>query len=238
MENLDSKQVRPGLRRKSLAFGILVLAFGFTWLLRNFGMINDTVWDHIISWQMLLIAIGLVNVFNGHGRVFGAILILVGGFFLLSDIYEWPVTFTKIFWPSLLILGGVFLLAGSHKIFRKRHLLIEKGEDYIEEVCVFSGSDRMVHSKSFKGGKIVSVFGGSKLDFSRTIMEPGTYEMEVVSVFGGSSLIVPADWNIKVEIFSIFGGYEDKRRIGQIDYSKTLILRGVAVFGGGEVKTP
>lgn len=237
METQDSKQVRPGLKRKSLAFGIIVVAFGFIWLLRNFGMINDTAWDHIISWQMLLIAIGVVNLANGHGRGFGVILILVGGFFLLSDIYAWPVTFTKIFWPSLLILIGLFLLSGSQRMFRRKQLTIEKGEDFIEEICVFSGSDRVVHSKSFRGGKVISVFGGSKLDLSHAIMEPGTHEMEVVSVFGGSTLIVPSDWNVKVEIFSIFGAYEDKRRVSQVDFSKTLILRGVAVFGGGEVKS-
>jgi predicted membrane protein len=237
METQDSKQVRPGLKHKSLAFGIIVLTFGFIWLLRNFGMINDTAWDHIISWQMLLIAIGVINLSNGRGRGFGVILILVGGFFLLSDIYSWPITFTKIFWPSLLILIGLFMLTGSKRFFRRRHLTIHNGEDFIEEINVFSGSDRVVHSKSFTGGKVISVFGGSKLDFTHTILEPGIHEMEVVSVFGGSSLIVPSDWNVKVEIFSIFGAYEDKRVVGQIDFSKTLILRGVAIFGGGDIKS-
>jgi predicted membrane protein len=237
MENLDSKQIRPGLKRKSLVFGLVVLALGFIWLFHNFGMINETVWDHIISWQMLLIAIGVINLANGHGRGFGGVLILIGGFFLLSDIYGWPVTFTQIFWPSLLILVGLFLLSGSSRIFRRRFVSIGEGEDYIDEVSVFSGTDRVIHSKSFKGGKVVSIFGGSKLDLSRSTIEPGIHELEVVAIFGGSTLIVPADWNVKVEIFSIFGGFEDKRMIGQIDFSKTLILKGVAIFGGGEVKT-
>ena len=61
--------------------------------------------------------------------------------------------------------------------------------------------------------------------------------LEMICVFGGSTLIVPADWNVKVEMFSIFGGFEDKRVTGQVDYNKTLILKGVAIFGGGEVKT-
>ncbi len=60
METNEQKQIRPGLKRKSLAFGILVLTLGLFWLAYNFGMISDRVWDHIISWPMLLIAIGLV----------------------------------------------------------------------------------------------------------------------------------------------------------------------------------
>lgn len=237
METNEQKQMRPGLKRKSLAFGILVLALGIFWLAYNFGMISDQVWDHIISWPMLLIGIGLVNLFNGNGRGFGGILVLIGGFFLLDDIYDWPITFTKIFWPSLLILVGIFLLMGSRKIFRKGFAVVGEGEDFIEEVSVFSGAEKVIHSKSFRGGKIVSVFGGSNINLTQAEMQPGTHMMEMVCVFGGSTLIVPPEWNVKVEVFSIFGGFEDKRIIGQIDYSKTLILKGVAIFGGGEVKT-
>ncbi|MDD5696336.1 MAG: DUF5668 domain-containing protein [Bacteroidales bacterium] len=237
METNEQKQMRPGLKRKSLMFGILVLALGLFWLAYNFGMISDRVWDHIISWPMLLIAIGLVNLFNGHGRGFGAILILIGGFFLLDDVFDWSITFTKIFWPSLLILVGLFLLLGSKKIFRKDFIAVKEGEDMIDEISVFSGADKIIQSKSFRGGRIVAVFGGSNINLTQAEMQPGTHIMEMVCVFGGSTLIVPPDWNVKVEVFSIFGGFEDKRMIGQIDYSKTLLLKGIAMFGGGEVKT-
>jgi len=237
METNEQKQTRPELKRKSLVFGILVLALGLLWLAYNFGMVSDKVWDHIISWPMLLVGIGLVNLFNGHGRGFGAILVLIGGFFLLDDIYAWPITFTKIFWPSLLILVGLFLLLGSRKLFRRNYISVGQGEDFIEEVSVFSGADKIIQSKAFRGGRIVAVFGGSNINLSQAEMQPGTHLMEMVCVFGGSTLIVPPEWNVKVEVFSIFGGFEDKRVIGQIDYSKTLLLKGVAIFGGGEVKT-
>ena len=237
METNEQKQIRPGLKGKSLVFGILVLSLGLLWLAYNFGIISENVWDHIISWPMLLIAIGLVNLFNGHGRGFGAILILIGGFFLLDDVFEWPITFTKIFWPSLLILVGLFLLMGSKKMFRKGYISVGEGEDFIEEVSVFSGVDKIIHSKSFRGGKVVSVFGGSNINLTQAEMQPGSHMLEMICVFGGSTLIVPADWNVKVEMFSIFGGFEDKRVTGQVDYNKTLILKGVAIFGGGEVKT-
>jgi len=50
-------------------------------------------------------------------------------------------------------------------------------------------------------------------------------------------LVVPADWNVKVEVFNIFGAYADKRMASQIDYNKTLVIKGVTIFGGGEVKS-
>lgn len=238
METLEKTPVRNGLKKKSLAFGLLVLLLGLLWLLRNFGMISENAWDHIISWQMLLIAIGVINIANDQSRGIGWILIAIGGFFLLSDIYDWPTSFRNVFWPALLIMIGLVLIFGSGKIFRRHHFHISKGEDFIEEVSIFSGRERIVDSQAFRGGKIVSVFGGSSLDLTRVELAQGNVEIENVTIFGGSTLIVPSDWNVKIEVFNIFGGYADKRfRSGQVDYNKVVTIKGVAIFGGGEIKS-
>ena len=111
-------------------------------------------------------------------------------------------------------------------------------EDFFEDVAVFGGGERKVVTPNFKGGRMVAVFGGSKVDLSHCNIAPGDRPMvEVVSMFGGSGLIVPSDWNVKVEVFNIFGGYVDKRISSQVDYNKTLIIKGVTIFGGGEVKS-
>jgi len=238
MENTEKQPVRNGLKKKSLVFGLLVLALGLTWLMRNFGILSENVWDHIFSWQMLLIAIGVINISNDSSRVFGWILISIGGFFLLSDIYDWPTSFRNVFWPALLILIGLVLIFGSSRIFQRRHFSISQGEDFIEEVSIFSGRERFIDSQAFRGGKIVSIFGGSKLDLTGAQLAPGEIEIENVSIFGGSTLIVPSDWNVKVEVFNIFGGYADKRvRGGKVDFNKVVTVKGVAIFGGGEIRS-
>jgi predicted membrane protein len=237
MENNENVTVRHGMKGKSLVFGLLVLSLGFVWLLRNFGMISESAWDIIFSWQMLLIAIGVINVANDSSRGIGWILIAIGGFFMISEIYDLPMTFRHVFWPALLIVIGLVLIFGSSRIFHRRDFTISKGEDFIEEVAVFGGGDRIIHSQSFRGGKIVAVFGGSKIDLTKVELSPGNVEIEIVSIFGGSTLIVPPDWNIKLEVFNIFGGYGDKRIRGQVDFKKTVLVKGVAIFGGGEIKT-
>ena len=237
METFEKQPVRQGLKRKSLVFGLLVLGLGILWLMRNFGIIPEQAWDWIISWQMLLIAIGVINVANDSARGIGWILIAIGGFFLVSDYFDLPVAFRHIFWPALLVLIGLVLIFGSSRIFRRRDFTISKGEDFIEEVAIFGGRDRFVNSLAFRGGKIVSVFGGSKIDLTRAQLANGEAEMEIVSIFGGSTLIVPSNWNVKIEVFNIFGGYGDKRIRGQVDFNKTLIVKGVALFGGGEIKS-
>ena len=57
-------------------------------------------------------------------------------------------------------------------------------------------------------------------------------------MFGGSKLIIPEDWQVKSDVFSLFGGFSDKRSIrpSDGDPAKTLALKGFAMFGGIEVK--
>ena len=51
METLEKQPVRRGLQRKSMIIGLLVLALGAFWLMRNFGIISEMAWDYIFSWQ-------------------------------------------------------------------------------------------------------------------------------------------------------------------------------------------
>ncbi|HPF00376.1 MAG TPA: hypothetical protein PKY63_06895, partial [Bacteroidales bacterium] len=60
--------------------------------------------------------------------------------------------------------------------------------------------------------------------------------LEISAVFGGFKLIVPAHWNVKIETSNVFGGVVDKRIVtGTVDMTRTLVVRGSAVFGGGEI---
>ena len=60
-------------------------------------------------------------------------------------------------------------------------------------------------------------------------------------MFGGSTFIVPPDWNVRVEVTPLFGGFTDKRAAstqdtGVKDPRKELFITGFVMFGGGEVK--
>ena len=237
MEHNVVQPVRRRMRRKSLVFGLLVMGAGLVWLMHNFGWISGSAWEVIWSWQMLLISIGVINVANDGSKGFGWVLIAIGGFFMINEFYDLPFTFKRAFWPALLIAIGLFLIFGSRKWHHRKPFSVSQGEDFIEEVAVFGGGDRIIHSEAFRGGRVVSVFGGSKIDMTRVILAPGNVEIEIVSIFGGSTIIAPPDWNIKLEVFNIFGGYSDKRMPSQVDYSKTIVVKGVAIFGGGEIKS-
>jgi len=223
---------------KSVVFGIVVLAAGVALLLKNVEIITPEDSEVIFSWQMLIIAIGFINLF-GRGTGFGFILMLVGGFFLASEFYGLPVEFSKVFWPALLILAGIMVVFGSMSNFWKKQRWFKSSDniDVIDEVSVFGGAERNIVSNNFKGGKILAVFGGSKFNITKSVLAEGKQELDLVLVFGGTHLIVPPDWNVKIETMNILGGFSDKRITSIVDPNKTLIIKGIAIFGGGEISS-
>jgi len=223
---------------KSVAFGVLVILAGVLLLARNSGMLEPWVSRIVFSWEMLLVAIGFLNIFSKHSIWSGLILISLGVFFILVNYFSLPFTLWHVFWPVLIIFLGLSLIFGASRM-RKHHFFQEASgsEDSFEDLAIFGGGERRVMSQEFRGGKIVALFGGSKIDLSHANLAPGTNVIEVVAIFGGTSLLVPADWNVKVEVFNIFGGYADKRMINHVDYNKTLVIKGVTIFGGGEIRS-
>ncbi len=110
-------------------------------------------------------------------------------------------------------------------------------EEQLDIVSVFSAVNRKVFSKNFIGGEIVCVFGGSEVNLMNADISAGTVELEVVCIFGGATLFIPPNWNVRSEMGSVFGGVDDKRRNSIPDSTRTLIIKGVCIFGGLEVKT-
>ncbi|QNK61470.1 hypothetical protein H7F33_12955 [Pedobacter sp. PAMC26386] len=105
--------------------------------------------------------------------------------------------------------------------------------DFIDSVNVFGGSKRQVYSKNFKGGDIVSVFGGCELDLTQADFQDNV-SIEIVAIFGGVKLIIPPTWVVKSEVTPIFGGLDDKRSINPATSEplKIITINGVALFGG------
>lgn len=225
---------------KTMVIGILVVTFGLLYMLNNMGAVPREIWRLIFSWPMLLVAIGIVNLAERKPG-FGTLMIAIGGLFLFDRYYDLPFNIFSLFWPVVIILIGIALIFSNGSLvarIRGRRVIHSSSDgDVLDEACVFGGNEKMIHSQNFKGGEIVAVFGGSKIDLTQAQLAPGPQELELVAVFGGATLLVPNDWNVKMEITSIFGGFADKRHNLNIDNNKTLILKGVAIFGGGELKS-
>ncbi len=232
------------LRNRTLGLGLLIIIIGLGFLLRQFNLFDHYTENIIFSWQMLLIIIGVYNLFFADSKTTGFILIIIGGFFILPEVFEMPYNFRKTFWPVLLILLGLFILSRSGLFGRRQHDTITGtvGEEtnFIEEVNIFGGSEKKFPGIKFRGGKITSIFGGSDIDLSDAEMAADSSVIEVFYLFGGSSITVPRDWHVINQVTTVLGGFSDKRVSDpgqQSEPRKSLILRGLVIFGGGEIKS-
>ncbi len=254
--NFNSKRKEEG----RVIGGLILVVAGAALLLRNTGF-PLPYW--LFSWPMILILVGIYSGIKHNFRNSSwLVLIAVGGFFLADRIFT-SLSLAPYFWPILIIaLGVIFII----KPKRDKWMEVPNDEkknggsnitpidwtdakvnsgfatddnDYLKVESVFSGVQRKVMSKNFRGGKVACVFGGADIDLTQADIN-GKVEIKFDVVFGGAKIIVPPHWTIYNQIDGAFHGVDDKRKFNgsvTMNPEKTLVLRGSVVFGGLEIKS-
>jgi len=228
--------------------GIAVLLIGIVFLLSNFG-ISMPHW--LFSWSTFLLAAGLIvgykRNYNGGGWL---IMVIIGGYFTLSDMTN--ISLSKYYFSFAFIALGLYLILKPKKSFQDKLKDKEKKaadfgipdenapegqpvdeNDYVDSLNLFGGSKQNIFSKNFKGGDVISIFGGCELNLTNADIQDDI-TIDVVAIFGGMKIVVPPTWDVKSEVTAIFGGLDDKRSVlppsGQP--RKIIKIKGLALFGG------
>jgi predicted membrane protein len=112
------------------------------------------------------------------------------------------------------------------------------GDDYLDAVSVFGGVKKTILSKAFLGGEIVNIFGGAEIDLTMADIE-GRVVIDITQVFGGTKIIVPSHWQVVSNLSAVFAGVDDKRlrKTGSGDDNKILVLEGVSIFAGVDIRS-
>jgi predicted membrane protein len=239
-ENRSQGREHHHLQNNRAIIGIILVLVGIFLVMRNTGIFPSFIDNIIFSWPMLLVTIGLViTIGSSGGKTSGIIVMAVGAFFLIPNIFR--ETFdVNMFWPSIFIIIGIVFIFSKKRGWNSVSTTPQTGDDYIDYIHVFSGGERQIVSDNFKGGKVTAVFGGSEIDLTKATLAPGVSELELACVFGGTTIIVPDNWNVKIDVVPVLGGFGDSRKLNPgrtIDTTKQLIIKGAVVFGGGEVKS-
>ncbi|MDR1557241.1 MAG: cell wall-active antibiotics response protein [Tannerellaceae bacterium] len=232
---------------KFVAAFMLVVG-GFVILGHNLGAVSDYLYRIIISWQMLLIILGIGS-FIKRNFLLGCIFLGVGFYFLLPRIIgverDWLINY----WPVFLIVIGLIILFRQRKApwcgwhhhhdhyARKGMRRTEQSIDGFVTVDVnFGNSRHIVLDPVFRGADLDASFGYITLDLRRTSLEaPETY-VEIDCSFGGIEIFVPFHWCLFSEMDNTFGSIEDKRVSQEIGTEHKLIIRGDISFGALEIK--
>ncbi len=229
--NTKNRNSRHVLGLILIVLGLVIMSINLNWIPAHFA---PWIW----SWEMLLIVIGIILFATRPNKGPGIILVLIGGFFMALDYFDDVFYLHKVFWPSLIILVGLmFIFRNKRGAFANVDEVFSE-QDFIDEVAVFGGGQKIITSRNFKGGKITTIFGGSNLDLTQARLANGISVIDVVALFGGAKIMVPRDWDIHLEVTAIFGGFSDKRIVDphiMHNPAKKLVIKGVAIFGGGEI---
>lgn len=214
-----------------LIIGIMLVFVGALLFLRNSEMFDLMIPDFLFRWQFFFILFGLLFFFLAQNKTVGSVFIAIGLFNMYPEL-----------WPLVFVAIGAYIIFGiSRKSKNSDSTLGGTANNHeIEQISIFGGGTKFVNSDSFKGGNIVSIFGGSEVNLTGSKLAEGDNILDTISIFGGCTIIVPKDWNVVLDIFPLFGGFSDKRMKdpNQVyEPNKTLFIKGIALFGGGEVKT-
>ncbi len=228
---------------KRLTVGIILILFGLLFLFHTLDLISFEITHTIFSFPFFLSIVGILILINSSKKILGGILSGVGIFFLLPRIFPEINYGPNLVLPVLLISLGIYVIFKhtQRKSDKYKQYIEEKiDKDMIEDVAIFGGGNKVVNSDNFKGGSITAIFGGSEIDLSNCKLAEGMNVIDIVAIFGGTTIIVPKEWNIQLNVTPLFGGFSNKsHKIPnlEIDRSKTLVIKGVAIFGGGEIKS-
>jgi predicted membrane protein len=244
--------------------GLFLLFVGAMFLLKELSFPFFPDW--IFTWPMLLIAIGIYTGIRHQFRNPGwIILVIIGGFFL-TDQMDMGFNFHRFIVPGIIIAVGLVMIlrpryrhdwdwkrrsewdwrnhqnpkpedpVSSATDPTQEHAQNYSSDDFFESTSVFGGAKKVILSKNFRGGEITCVFGGCEIDLTQADMQkPAVIDLSFV--FGGGKIIVPPNWQVRLDLTPIFGGVEDKRKqpIGN-NPDKMLIIKGTCLFGGLELK--
>jgi len=112
----------PIRHRKGSLFGpILLIAVGIVFLLNNTGTLQGNIWDTLLSyWPVILIVIGLDNLYRQEGLVGAVFMIGLGTVFLLSNLGYLNVNIWQMvvrLWPLLLVAIGLDIVIGKRSLW-------------------------------------------------------------------------------------------------------------------------
>ena len=92
----------------SIAFGVIILGIGLVLLFRKFGLYIP---DWVLTWPMILIAVGTYTLISQQFKsFFGSVVLFIGVYFLLKREFDLDLGLDQFIWPVGLIALGIYLI--------------------------------------------------------------------------------------------------------------------------------
>jgi Domain of unknown function (DUF5668) len=227
----------PGLRARltpQVFVGIAFIVIGVATALETLGIADATRYLH--WWPAFLIGLGLVKLTQaqtGPG-LFGAGFWLLVGSWLLADNLGFDVPEIWEAWPVLLILAGLVVI--WHATRRVPSRPSGETDPTVNMLAIMAGVTRRSLAKTFRGGEATAIMGGCEIDLRDAALDPAGATIDVFAFWGGIEIKVPQGWRVENRVFALMAGAEDSTKGTAPAGAPTLVVRGLVVMGGVEIK--
>ena len=227
-------------QRAGVLFGSVVLAVGVILLLNQQGIV-DAGQIFPFFWPVVLLAGGLLSLTRSTasgGRVWGGILTTAGILLFLDRLGYARFSFHAL-WPLVLIGVGITLvwrtLEGNAPVSSDP----VPDANLVNQFAAFGGGELKSDAKDFRGGEVLTVFGGYQVDLRKAAIARSPAILHANAMFGGIEIRVPRSWRVVLDGLPLLGGYSDETEHPEAQGGAPvpeLIVKGFASFGGVVVK--
>jgi len=227
---MNGDEERPDLRiTPRLVLGLCIMCAGLVLALDNLGLLDA---GRIFRfWPLVLIAFGISKLLGDHSQRSGALVwIVLGGAFLFLNLGL--LSFPRVAALVLLLVGARI----AWRALQPRGALAgaDAGGEF-DIVQVLGGAKRGAAGSDFKGGQVLVFMGGCEIDLRGASMVKDEAILDLFAFWGGIEIKVPDDWELVSRGIALLGGFVDNTR-HVAGAKKRLVLTGMAIMGGVEVK--
>ena len=209
-----------------LVVGLFLTVLGVLLAADNLNLLDAD--RYLRLWPLVLIAAGLIKVVEPGAAVVGVILLLAGSSLLAVNLGLLRFSIFDL-WPLILIIFGVIMVIGAMGITPR---------DAIPgSLAIFSSQKIHETSADYRGGRLTAMLGGYEIDLRDADIATSPAVLNVFAMWGGIEVTVPENWDVVSEALPIMAGIEIKTTPTTADPRKQLVIRGLVLMGGVEVRT-
>jgi predicted membrane protein len=209
-----------------LIIGLFLAVLGILLTADNLNLLDAD--RYLRLWPLVLVAAGVVKIVEPGTAIVGIILMLAGASLLAVNLGLLRFSILDL-WPLILIVIGMIMVAGAMGITPR--------DAVPGNVAIFSSQTISESSADYRGGRLTAVLGGHELDLRNADIATSPAVLHIFTMWGGIEIRVPENWDVVSEALPIMGGIEIKTTPAAADPRKQLIIRGLVLMGGVEVRS-
>ncbi len=220
-------RAESGINPAVLNGGALIVV-GILLLLDQMGILTFDFWALVFIVGGLL---KLLQSCSSTGRLWGSLLITAGVVVELNAIGKLALRLDRI-WPVFVIAAGLVLI---WKAYQQPQETRAELSPHLNVFAILGGGEYRIRAKNFRGGEVAAFMGGFDIDLRDADVDGSEATISVNCLMGGGVIRVPETWAVSMRVAAFMGGHSLKAREG-LQVQKTLVVKGVAIMGGIEVR--